>query len=117
MNNTLKLNKDFKRLYYRGKCIPCHNVVVYAQKNKLGKNRVGLTCGKSVGGAVLRNRAKRLMRESFRALSPRITGSFDIVIVARSRILSAEYDKVCADFMSAAEELNLIAENYEKDTY
>lgn len=108
MNNTLKLNKDFKRLYYRGKCIPCHNVVVYAQKNKLGKNRVGLTCGKSVGGAVLRNRAKRLMRESFRALSPRITGSFDIVIVARSRISGKKCDEVLRDIKYAFKKMGII---------
>ncbi len=108
MKNTLKLNKDFKRLYYRGKCIPCHNVVIYAQKNKLGKNRVGLTCGKSVGGSVLRNRAKRLMRESFRTLSPRINGSFDIVIVARSRISGKKCDEVLRDIKYAFKKLGMI---------
>ena len=108
MNNTLKLNKDFKRLYYRGKCIPCHNVVVYAQKNKLEKTRVGLTCGKSVGGAVERNRAKRLMRESFRILSPRITDSFDIVIVARSRISGKKCDEVLRDIKYAFKKLDII---------
>ena len=108
MNNTLKLNKDFKRLYYRGKCIPCHNVVVYAQKNKLGKTRVGLTCGKSVGGAVLRNRAKRLMRESFRVLSPRINDSFDIVIVARSRISGKKCDEVLRDIKYAFKKMGII---------
>ncbi len=108
MNNTLKLNKDFKRLYYRGKCIPCHNVVVYAQKNKLGKTRVGLTCGKSVGGSVLRNRAKRLMRESFRTLSPRIKDSFDIVIVARSRISGKKCDEVLRDIKYAFKKMGII---------
>ncbi len=108
MNNTLKLNKDFKRLYYRGNCIPCHNVVVYAQKNKLGKTRVGLTCGKSVGGAVLRNRAKRLMRESFRILSPRINGSFDIVIVARSRICEKKCGEVLRDVKYAFKKMGII---------
>ena len=108
MNNTLKLNKDFKRLYYRGKCIPCHNVVVYAQNNRLGKTRVGLTCGKSVGGAVLRNRAKRLMRESFRTLSPRLNGSFDIVIVARSRISGKKCDEVLRDIKYAFKKMGII---------
>ncbi len=108
MNNTLKLNKDFKRLYYRGKCIPCHNVVVYAQKNRLGKTRVGLTCGKSVGGAVLRNRAKRLMRESFRVLSPRIKDSFDVVIVARSRISGKKCDEVLRDIKYAFKKMGII---------
>ena len=108
MNNTLKLNKDFKRLYYRGKCVPCHNVVVYAQKNKLGKTRVGLTCGKSVGGAVQRNRAKRLMREAFRVLSPRIKDSFDIVIVAKSRITGKKCDEVLRDTKYAFKKIGII---------
>lgn len=108
MNNTLKLNKDFKRLYYRGKCIPCHNVVVYAQKSKLGKTRVGLTCGKSVGGAVSRNRGKRLMREAFRAISPRLNGSYDIVIVARSRIAEKKCDEVLRDVKYAFKKLGII---------
>lgn len=108
MNNTLKLNKDFKRLYYRGKCIPCHNVVVYAQKNKLEKTRVGLTCGKTIGGAVQRNRAKRLMREAFRVLSPRLSGSYDIVIVARSRISEKKCDEVLRDMKYAFKKMGII---------
>jgi len=108
MNNTLKLNKDFKRLYYRGKCIPCHNVVVYAQKNKLEQTRVGLTCGKSVGGAVLRNRAKRLMREAFRTISPRLNGNYDIVIVARSRITGKKCDEVLRDIKYAFKKMGII---------
>ena len=108
MNNTLKLNKDFKRLYYRGKCIPCHNVVVYAQKNKLEKTRVGLTCGKSVGGAVQRNRAKRLMREAFRVLAPRLNGSYDIVIVARSRIVEKKCGEVLRDIKYAFKKMGII---------
>lgn len=108
MNNTLKLNKDFRRLYYRGKCVACHNVVIYAQKNRLNKTRVGLTCGKSVGGAVMRNRAKRLMRESFRSLLPRFAGSYDIVIVARSRISGKKCDEVLRDVKYAFKKLGII---------
>ena len=108
MRNTLKLNKDFKRLYYRGKCVACHNVVVYAQKSRLEENRVGLTCGKSVGGAVKRNRAKRLMRESYRILLPRFSGCFDVVIVARSRITEKKCDEVLRDVKYAFKKLGII---------
>lgn len=108
MKNTLKLNKDFKRLYYRGKCVACHNVVIYAQKNRFEKTRLGLTCGKSVGGAVSRNRAKRLMRESFRILSPRIKDNFDIVIVAKSRISDKKCGDVLRDVKYAFKKLGII---------
>ena len=108
MKNTLKLNKDFKRLYYRGKCVACHNVVIYAQKSRLDMCRVGLTCGKSVGGAVQRNRAKRLMRECYRTLSPRIQGNFDIVIVAKSKISDKKCDEVLRDVKYAFKKLSII---------
>ena len=108
MNNTLKLNKDFKRLYYRGKCVACHNIVIYAQKSRMNVSRIGLTCGKSIGGAVQRNRAKRLMRESYRALAPRLTGNFDIVIVAKSKIADKKCCEVLRDMKYAFKKLGII---------
>lgn len=107
-NQTLKLNKEFKRLYYRGKCASARNVVVYAQKNRLGFCRLGLTCGKSVGKAVVRNRAKRLMRESFRALLPQISGGYDIVIVARTRICGKKCGEVLKDVKYTFSKLGMI---------
>lgn len=92
-SDTLKLNKEFKRLYYQGKSVAARTVVIYARRNRFGYNRLGLTCGKTVGKAVVRNRAKRLMRESYRILTPHLRAGYDIVIVARTRII----DKKCAD--------------------
>ena len=94
-SETLKLNKDFKRLYYRGESIVTRSVVLYVQKNRLAGNRLGLTCGKSVGKANKRNRAKRLMRESYRLLLPNLKQGYDIVMIARTRIIG----KSCSDVM------------------
>lgn len=82
----LTRNNDFRRLYKRGKSLVDRNIVVYYAKNRLGANRVGFTVGKKVGGAVTRNRAKRLMRESFRLLEPGLAQGFDFVFVSRSRL-------------------------------
>ena len=82
----LTRNNDFRRLYKRGKSLVDRNVVIYYSKNKLGFNRVGFTVGKKVGGAVTSNRAKRLMRESFRLLEPRLVQGFDFVLVSRGRL-------------------------------
>ena len=105
---TLKLNKEFKRLYYRGKCLPARTVVIYAMKNRFGFPRLGLTCGKSVGKAVVRNRAKRLMRESFRTLLPELSGGYDIVIVARTAICGKKCRDVLKDMRYAFSKLNMI---------
>lgn len=105
---ALKLNRDFKRLYYRGKCVACGYVVVYSAKNRLSENRLGLTCGKAVGKAVVRNRTKRLMRESYRLLEPRIKTGFDIVIVARNRAAGKSLDMIFKDIRYALNKLELV---------
>ena len=105
---TLKLNKDFKRLYYRGESIVTRSVVLYVQKNRFGTNRLGLTCGKTVGKANKRNRAKRLMRESYRLLSPNLLKGYDIVIIARTRILGKTCSEVMGDIRYAFSKLGMI---------
>lgn len=106
--NTLKLNKDFKRLYYRGKCVVARSCVVYMSKNRLGRNRLGLTCGKTIGKATKRTRAKRLMRESYRLLSPELKSGYDIVIIARTRIIEKKCGDVLKDVRYAFSKLDMM---------
>ena len=105
---TLKLNKDFKRLYYRGKCAVTRTVLIYAQKNRRKCSRLGLTCGKTVGNAVRRSRAKRLMRESYRQLSPSLKQGYDIVIIARSGIDGKKCGAVYKDARYAFSKLDMM---------
>ena len=108
MKHTLKLNKDFRRLYSRGKSCASGCVVVYCLKNRKGTNRIGLTVGKSVGKAVKRNRAKRLMRESCRLISADMISGFDIIVVARIRINGKKCGDVHNDLKAALEMLGLL---------
>ncbi len=82
---TLKLNKDFRRLYGRGRCFVHPLAVTYVAKNRVGVCRIGITTGKKVGNAVLRNRARRVITAAYRELAPRIAGGYDFVFVARVR--------------------------------
>ena len=92
--DTFTLNKDFKRLYGRGKCLVFPSVVVYYQKNRLGYCRIGITTGKKIGCAVKRNRAKRVIRAAFHRLLPIISGGYDFVFVARVRTASVKSTEV-----------------------
>lgn len=90
----LNLNKDFRRLYGRGKSQVHPLLVTYIIPNRRGLIRYGITTGKKVGGAVERNRARRVIeaaaRESFGSVD---CGGADIVFVARSRTVAAKsYD-------------------------
>ena len=78
-------NNDFRRAYVRGKSYVSPVVVVYVMKNRLKTVRVGITTSKKVGNAVQRNRSRRVIREAFRALAPRVRPGFDLVLVARGK--------------------------------
>lgn len=78
-------NNDFRRIYARGKSYVSPLVVVYALKNRTKNMRVGITTSKKVGNAVQRNRSRRVIREAFRALAPRVRPGFDLVLVARGK--------------------------------
>lgn len=61
-------------------------VVIYVRKNKLKCRRLGITAGKKVGGAVQRNRAKRVIRAAYREAEEFLPEGIDMVIVARAAI-------------------------------
>ena len=82
---SLVYNTDFQRAYRRGINLVHPHVVLYINKNKTGKTRVGFTCSKKVGNAVKRNRARRVMRQGFVDAAPAGIGSYDIVLVARAK--------------------------------
>ncbi len=104
---TLKLNKDFRRLYYRGKSCVCKNIVLYCMKNRKNENRLGITVGKSVGKAVARNRAKRLVRESFRLAETQIPKGYDFVVVVRSAAVGKKLSHILSDMEYAMKKLSV----------
>jgi len=86
----LKLNSEFRRIYGRGKSFVTPALVAYAFKGKTDNVRLGITVSKKIGGAVERNRAKRLLTAAFSAVSGEIESGWEFVLVARSRILKTK---------------------------
>lgn len=84
---TLRENKQFRTLYYRGRSQVHPALVTYVRGNSLGKPRVGITTGKKLGKAVDRSRCRRVIRAAFAPLCP-LVGGVDIVFVARARMLT-----------------------------
>lgn len=84
---SLNQNKDFLRLYYRGKSVAKPSIVVYAMKNRAGVCRVGMTASKKIGNAVQRNRSRRIIRAAYQSVfkNEAVTGSWDLVLVARTK--------------------------------
>lgn len=104
---TLTRNGQFQRLYRKGKSFVAPTMVVYVSKNRLKINRLGITAGKKVGGAVQRNRAKRRIRELFRVAMPELKQGYDFCIVARTYTVEAPPEKLRRDFYTSIDKLGV----------
>ncbi len=82
---TLKDNRDFSRLYKRGKSYVSPVLVTYVIKNKNNNLRFGITTGKKIGKAVKRSRARRVIRAAYYELYPDLKQGYDFVFVARGK--------------------------------
>ncbi len=87
----LRSPSEFRRVYERGKRYDGQLVSAFVQPNNLQDHRIGITASrKAIGNAVERNRAKRLLRETFRLSSAsldKLQTKYDFVLNARRRLL------------------------------
>jgi len=83
----LKKSADFQRVRRFGKAIAHPFVVLLYLPIETGETRFGIAAGKSVGKAVARNRAKRILRAAAEAHMPHIQPGFDCILIARPAIL------------------------------
>lgn len=107
---SLNQNKDFLRLYYRGKSCAKPAVVVYAMKNRAGICRVGITTSKKIGNAVERNRSRRVIKAAFtQVLSENtINGNWDFVFVARGKTRYVKSTKLAVSIKECFAEIGVI---------
>ncbi len=106
---TLNLNSQFRRIYKSGKSCARPTLVLYARQNGGQGNRLGITVSKKIGKAHLRNRAKRRLREVFRLNSGALKHGYDFIIVSRGRTPYADFSLLCSDFLRAAKEVEVLA--------
>jgi ribonuclease P protein component len=90
----LTRSTDFKRVRRTGKSYAHPFVVLVVQTSELPRMRVGVTAGRSVGGAVQRNKAKRLLREAMRPLLPELPSGWDLILIARPALVSKSLQEI-----------------------
>ena len=103
----LKQNHEFRRLYNRGKSAVSPYFVIYCRRTGRPVNRLGITTGVKLGNAVKRNRARRRIRELYRAHEADLSAGYDIVVVARARVIYGRYSELERSFDQQMKKLGL----------
>jgi ribonuclease P protein component len=94
---SLTGRRDFDLVFKEGASLASQHLVIYARLNQLGFHRLGLAVGRKLGNAVVRNRIKRLLRESMRKVLEEIPLRTDFVIIARKSSVKGELEDFIRD--------------------
>lgn len=99
--NVLRRKDDFNAIYKRGKSLGDRYIVLFYRPNHLSYSRTAFLASKKVGNSVKRNRARRLMKESFRLTDLKVPNGYDFIFIARNTIVNAKCAEVRKSLESA----------------
>jgi ribonuclease P protein component len=109
MRKYLRDTAEFQHVYRNGKRYEGVFITVFVIENQEENHRLGVTASrKALGNAVHRNRAKRLLRESFRSNGARLTelaGNYDWVVNAKTPVLSQKLEAPCRELKGIIEKV------------
>ena len=115
MNRNFRLTQstDFKRVRRSGKSYAHPFVVLVVSQTHGEKTHVAITAGQSVGDAVHRNRAKRLLREAIRPLLSKLKPGWNVILISRKQILETKLPEIHNSLEQLFSKANLIIDNDE----
>ena len=110
LSSEQRMNRagDFARARTQGRRLAIGCLVLNWVESAGERTRVGVITSKKIGGAVVRSRARRLLREAFRLHQHRLTRPMDLVLVARQSIVEKQFGDVERDFVAALRRAELL---------
>ncbi len=104
----LRKNEQFRKVFKSGKVFVGDKMVVYALENALSYSRVGITVSRKLGGAVERNKLKRIVREAWRAREGQLRKGFDLVLVPRMKAKTGSFREIADELQQLLVKGNII---------
>lgn len=100
-NERIKTRAQFQEIYQKGTRVHGRYSTVFVFANRLAIGRLGIAATKKLGGAVERNKAKRLIREVFRR--NKVAQGFDVVVIPKRELLDTSLTTLEADYRNTLE--------------
>lgn len=82
-SESLKKNRDFQKVYRKGRSLANKYLVMYILENGTDRNHLGISVSKKVGNSVVRHHLTRLVRESYRRNEESFQRGLDLIVVVR----------------------------------
>ena len=95
----LRKSNEFRHVFSTGNRKIGRYVNLYKLPLKQDYNRVGIVTKKNIGNAVQRNKVKRILREIWRTRCNQLISGYDIIILARKKIVQARYNEIEAELV------------------
>lgn len=115
--NRLKKNKHFNYIYKKGQGVSLGSMSVVYIKAKVKPFKVGFSVSNKVGKAVVRNKAKRRMREAFAQILPQVDRRYNYIFVAKTSIAEKDFLEIKNNMLALLKKAGLINENSEKNNW
>jgi len=115
-SEALQKNYQFRTVYNRGKSVANKAIVLFVLKNGGQTNRFGVSVSKKIGNAVVRNRVRRRLKESYRLMEAQLSVGYDIVALARVPITTLTYAELDSGLARLLQKQGLSPQLVEKMT-
>jgi ribonuclease P protein component len=107
-SSRLTRSDDIKRVRGEGTSFAQETMVLVLLPNDLEENRIAVIAGRSIGGAVQRNLAKRRLRSAFQGFQHELQKGYDLVLIARRPILESDYQTLLDELRALFKQAELL---------